>query len=33
MLELTRGLDPKYREAVETYIKRLAAASSTDKEK
>ncbi len=24
MLELTRGLDPKYREAIEIYIKELA---------
>jgi len=25
MLELTRGLDPKYRDAIETYIKTIAA--------
>jgi acyl-CoA hydrolase len=31
MLELTRGLDPRYRDAIEMYIKQIAARSG-DKE-
>jgi len=31
MLDLTRDLDPKYREAVESYIKRIASGSGENK--
>jgi acyl-CoA hydrolase len=33
MLELTRSLDPKYRDAIETYVKELARKSAEANQK